>query len=259
MDLGLREQVALVTGGSKGLGYAIAEELLREGAVVAICARHTEELAAAVRGLEPSRSVHAVPADVTLEEDACRLIESVRARYGRLDILVNNAGGAVPGSFAQLTDGDWQRDFEVKVLATIRLCRLALADMRPRGYGRIVNIGATMGRAADPRFFASCTLRAACLSLSKNLAVEAAPAGVTVNSVNIGFVETPQWHTIHERQAPEEPYDRFLARVGREQVPLGRLGRPDEVAGIVAFLASRRAGYITGASIDVSGGQGPYV
>jgi len=259
VDLGLSGQVMLVTGGSKGLGFAIAEELLREGAMVVICARHRDELDAAARRLEALGPVLAVPADVTLEADTVNLVETVRSRFGRLDVLVNNAGGAVSGSFDRLTDADWQHDFEMKVLATIRLCRLAMAHMRARGYGRIINIGATMGRAVDPRFFASCTLRAACLSLSKNLAVEAAPAGITVNSVNIGFVETPQWRTIHQRQAPQEPYEDFIARIGRLEVPAQRFGKPHEVAGLVAFLASERASYITGASIDVSGGQGSYV
>ena len=131
--------------------------------------------------------------------------------------------------------------------------------MKARGGGRIININAVQGKSPDPRFFATTTDRAACLAFTKALSIELAPEGVLVNSVNIGFVVTPQWANIHQHRAPELSEDEFFARMAEADVPLGRFGNPDEVSGMVAFLASDRASYITGASIDIAGGMGRYI
>jgi NAD(P)-dependent dehydrogenase (short-subunit alcohol dehydrogenase family) len=141
----------------------------------------------------------------------------------------------------------------------IRCSRAVLPHMRARGGGRIVNINAVYGKYPDPNFFATSVDRAACLSFTKALAMEVAADNILVNSVNIGFVVTPQWQNIRQRRAPELDDEEFFRRTVEGEVPLGRFGRPDEVSGIVAFLASDRASYITGASIDVAGGMGKYV
>jgi 3-oxoacyl-[acyl-carrier protein] reductase len=178
---------------------------------------------------------------------------------GGIDILVNNAGGARPGNFETLTDEDWRADLDVKLFSMIRFTRAAVPHMRAAGGGRVININAVFGRSPDPAFFATSVNRAACLSLTKSLAIEFAPDGILVNSVNIGFVVTPQWRTIHSKVAPELSEEEFFERLAAEHVPVGRFGRPEEVAGLVAFLAGERASYITGASIDVAGGMGRYV
>jgi 3-oxoacyl-[acyl-carrier protein] reductase len=260
MELGLRGRAAIVTGGSKGLGRAIAEELAREGCNVAICARHHEEVVAAGEELRSlGVTVHAEVADVTDPSQVRSFVSGSVEALGGVDILVNNAGRAHPGNFETLTDDDWREDLDVKLFSMIRCSREALPHMRSRGGGRVINVNAVYGKYPDPAFFATSTIRAACLSFTKVLSMELAKDRILVNSVNIGFVVTPQWENIHQRRAPELSQDEFFAKMAEAEVPLGRFGSADEVSGIVAFLASDRASYITGASIDVAGGMGKYL
>jgi 3-oxoacyl-[acyl-carrier protein] reductase len=260
MDLGLAGRRAIVTGGSKGLGKAIAAELLAEGAAVAICSRdeaELEETAAELR--KPGGTVFARRCDVTDPGQVTAFVDEAASALGGVDILVNNAGAARPGRFDSLTDADWQGDFEVKVMSQIRCTRAALPLLRQSPAPRVININAVYGRYPDPVFLATSVNRAACLGLAKSLAMELGHEGILVNSVNIGFVTTPQWENIHRRRAPDTPPEEFFGQLAAAEVPLGRFGRPDEVGGIVAFLASERASYITGASIDVAGGMGKYL
>lgn len=260
MDLHLDGRKAIVTGGSKGLGRAIAGELAREGADVAICSRDQEEVSQAGKELEAhGRVVFARAADVTDPDQVKQFVADSASALGGIDILVNNAGRAHPGTFATLTDEDWKEDLDVKLFSMIRCSREVLPHMKDRGGGRIININAVQGKSPDPRFFATTTDRAACLAFTKALSIELAPEGVLVNSVNIGFVVTPQWANIHQHRAPELSEDEFFTRMAEDDVPLGRFGNPDEVSGMVAFLASDRASYITGASIDIAGGMGRYI
>ena len=260
MELGLAGRRALVTGGSKGLGLAIAEELVREGAHVAICSRDEEEARAAGEQLRAGgTTVHAQRADVTDPADVRDFVARSAEALGGVDCLVNNAGRARPGGFETLTDEDWEADVAVKLFSLIRCCREVLPHLRAAGGGRIVNIGAVQSRAPDPAFFATSVNRAAGNSFTKTLALELASDNVLVNGVNIGFVVTPQWENIRERRAPELDREEFFRAMAEDAVPLGRFGSADEVAGVVAFLLSERASYITGASIDVAGGMGRYV
>ncbi|HEX5406988.1 MAG TPA: SDR family oxidoreductase [Pseudonocardiaceae bacterium] len=262
MDLGLSGRRAIVTGGSKGIGLAVALELAAEGVSVAICSRDEVELKAAaeqIAAAAPDVRVFHQAADVTDTAQVDRFVAASADALGGVDILVNNAGGAHPGNFESLTDDDWRGDLDVKLFSQIRCFRAALPHLRASDSARVINVNAVYAKYPDPVFFATTVIRAACLNLNKVLAQEFGSEQILVNSVNIGFVDTPQWANIHARRAPELPRDEFLTGLAAAEVPMGRFGTVDEVSGLVAFLAGARASYITGAVIDVAGGMGKYV
>lgn len=260
MELGLKGRAAVITGGSKGIGLAVAKEFVTEGASIAICARNANEVDEAskiLRGL--GGTVYAQCADVTNAEQVSEFIANSAAFLGGIDILINNAGAAHPGTFASLSDQDWQDDLDVKLFSQVRCSREALPYLRLSSGPRIININAVYARYPDPKFFATTVCRAACLNFSKALAIELGHEGILVNSVNIGYVVTPQWRNIHRIQAPEMSTEEFFTSRATEEVPLGRFGTVEEASGMIVFLASERASYITGASVDIAGGMGKYV
>jgi NAD(P)-dependent dehydrogenase (short-subunit alcohol dehydrogenase family) len=259
VDLGLAGRRAIVTGGSKGIGFAVAEELLAEGAAVAICARNAAEVAEAGERLaRHGGTVRGYPCDVTDAGQVARFVAEAADWLGGIDILVNNAGGAHPGGFEDLSDEDWHADLDVKLFSQIRCFRGALPHLRRSPAPRVVNVNAVYARYPDPAFFATSVNRAACHNLVKVLAQQYGPEGILVNGVNIGFVATPQWQNIRERRAPELSEEDFFARLSEQEVPLRRFGRVEEVSGVVAFLAGDRASYLTGSVVDVAGGMGKF-
>lgn len=252
MDLGLTKKVAVVTGGSDGIGRATAERLAAEGARVVLCARGAERLEKVAASLrEKGAEAIGIPADVSVPADGERLIRETVTAFGGLDILVNNAGTSSRGPFESVPEEQWREDFDLKLFAAVRLSRLALPELRKRGGGRIVNVTTIGGKHPAAQSMPSSVTRAAGLALTKALSKEFARDQVLVNTVCIGLVRAGQ----HERTAakrgltPEQLYEE-MAR----EVPLGRVGDAAEVANVIAFLASSAASFVTGTSVNLDGG-----
>lgn len=253
MELGLRGKVAAVTGGSEGIGRAAALRLAAEGAKVAICARRPEPLqkVADEIGSRGGES-YAHAADMSKAADIDDFIRAVAKRYGRIDILVNNAGSSVRGPFEKVEEVQWQQDIELKVFGAIRACRLALPYMKKQGGGRIVNISTVAGKQPGPASGPTSVSRAAGLALTKALSKEYAEHNILVNAVCIGKIKSGQ----HERRIAREKLvpEEYYAKVSGE-IPMGRVGEPEEVANVIAFLVSDAASYVTGSSVNLDGGM----
>jgi NAD(P)-dependent dehydrogenase (short-subunit alcohol dehydrogenase family) len=242
-----------------GIGEAAAYELAAEGCDLAICARNSEPLNK-VRDRVVAQGVRctAVRCDIRNPGEIAALTKEVKRTFGRLDILVNNAGAATPGTFATLTDEQLVTDYELKIMGQIRCTRAALPLLEKSPAPRVINVNAIAGRVYIPGLFATTVHRAGCYALNKALAWELAEKKILVNSINIGLVHTNQIERMHAQRAADVPFEKFMERAA-QAVPLKRLGEPHEVSGLIAFLASDRAAFITGASIDVGGGQGAHV
>ncbi len=252
MDLQLKGKVAIVTGGSQGIGKATALRLAQEGASVVIAARGRELLDHAAGEIRAAGgSVAAVQADVSKAEDCARLVAEAVKAFGRLDILVNNAGTSATGEFESVTDDIWQADFELKLFAAIRLARLAIPHMKQQGGGRIVNITNIGAKQPRAKSMPTTVTRAAGLAFTKALSKEFAPHQILVNTVCIGLVRAGQ----HERKAAKAgvAVEKVYADMAKD-IPLGRVGRAEEVANAIVFLVSEAASYITGSSINLDGG-----
>ena len=258
MDLGLKGRVALVGGASRGLGLACARRLAEEGAAIAICSRRPEAIdeAATRIAAETGADVLGIRADQSTAEGVERMLRETRQRFGRIDILVNNTGGPPPGLFGDHDDTAWQAAFEGNLLSVVRLCRGVLAEMTSRGWGRIIsNTSFTVKEPAE-RLVLSNALRAAVVALSKTLSREVASRGVTVNCVCPGAFDTERLRRLFAEQAraqgrrDDEIEADWIARI-----PIGRILRPEELADAVAYLASERAGGMTGTCITVDGGM----
>lgn len=254
MDLGLRNKVAVVTGGSRGLGYFSARALAGEGARLAICARGSVGLdtaAESLRGL--GAEVLAVQCDIASEDGAEKLLGVVTERYGGIDVLVNNVGGNRRGTFEETTDRDWLDIIELNVLAGFRASRGAIPTMRERGGGAIVFVSSVFGREkGGPGLSIYNTTKSALISAAGIMALELAKDRIRVNCVAPGSIrfEGGSW----DKRVKADP-DGMRAFV-RANLPLGRFGRGEEVGDVVAFLASERASLITGACVAVDGAQG---
>jgi 3-oxoacyl-[acyl-carrier protein] reductase len=261
MDLGLRGKVAIVTGGSDGLGLATARRLAAEGAAVAICGRDATRLKDAAERLRAEGGVVlGVPADVTLAGDLEALVSSTLERFGRLDILVNNAGTSAAQGFDTVDDAAWQADLELKLFAAIRCVRLCVPPMRKAGGGRIVNILNTGAKTPGARSLPTSVSRAAGLALTKALSKELAPDGILVNAICLGLVKSGQWERRWTREGRPGTLESFYERLARERdVPLGRIGEAEELGALVTFLVSAQSAFITGVAINFDGGHSAVV
>jgi 3-oxoacyl-[acyl-carrier protein] reductase len=257
MDLGLNGRVALVAGSSAGLGRAVAEELAGEGASVVICARGADRLKATGEALESRYRipVEAVPADLSEEEGATRVVESGLRRFGSIDILFTNTGGPPAGPFEEHDPETWRLAVRQNLESVLNLVRGVLPGMKKRRWGRIVNCTSVAVKQPVDGLILSNSIRAAVTGFARTLANEVAPHRVTVNNVLPGFTRTERLGDLAERNArergvaPEQAYAQW-----EREIPMGRLGEPPELAALVAFLCSERAAYITGTSIPVDGG-----
>ena len=263
MDLGLEGKVALVTGGSEGIGKAAARAMAAEGAKVVICARRPDVLQAAADdiGRATGGEVLAVPADVTRPDQLQALLDRSISAYGRIDILVNNAGTAATDYFEDIDDEAWQTDLDLKLFAAIRCSRLVLPYMKAQGGGRIINVTNLHGKAPGAGSMPTSVSRAAGIALTKAMSKDYAADNILVNTVCIGTIKAGQreraWQRARESD-PELTLDRYYADLG-ESLPLGRVGESEEAGDIIAFLASERASYITGVAINIDGGSSAVV
>jgi len=224
---------------------------------VALCARSKEKLARAAEDLKSRYGVTALPlvTDLSRREDVKRAVAAVEERFGRLDILVTNAGGPPPGRFETITDEQWEATFHLTLMHVVRLCRLVVPLMREHGGGRIVNLTSISVKQVVENLVLSNAMRAAVVGLAKTLAIELAPDGIAVNNVCPGYIRTQRLEALWGGAAAKRgiTFEAMLAEQAA-LIPLGRIGTPEDLADLVVFLASPRARYITGATIQVDGG-----
>ena len=252
MDLGLTGKVALVTGGSRGIGRAIAASLLAEGVRVAICARDSKALDAAAKVLAKSGDLLAESADISKVGEIERITEATVARFGRLDILVNNAGGPRPGRFERFTDDDWVEAVNLGLMSAVRALRAAMPHLKRSGSGRVVNILSTSVKESVDGMLLSNSLRTAVAGLAKTMSHELGPFGITVNNVCPAHVMTARLREVAAFRASEGALD---TKAALGAIALRRMASPSEIADVVTFLVSARASYVTGISIAVDGGS----
>lgn len=254
----MKDVVALVTGASAGIGKAVAARLYAEGARVAICARDEQRLAAAVAEIdtEGDGRVIGVPTDCRDAGELTRLYERTVEAFGPVTALVNNVGTSNRGAFLELTDEEWRDDIDLKLFAAIRLTRLVAADMVERqSGGRVVNVLSIGGKTPGAGSAPTTVTRAAGLALTKVLSKELAPHRILVNAICIGLVKSEQHDARWRAKGSPGDRDSYYAGLAESRgVPLGRVGEPEEVAGLVRFLVSEEGGYVTGTAVNVDGG-----
>jgi 3-oxoacyl-[acyl-carrier protein] reductase len=256
MDLALKGKVALVGGASQGIGFAIARLLAAEGAQVAMVARKPEQLETAAQQIAAATGSETLPiaADIRRAEDCARIVEAALARFGRIDVLVNNDGAPPLGKLESFDDAAWSRAVEQNLMSVVRLARGVLPGMRERRWGRIVNIAALSALQPIPQFGLSVATWGAVIGYAKTLSIEVAAEGVTVHTICPGRVATPRLGTVFGGGTPGALGDDALAEMAR-QIPMQRIGSPDEIAGLVGFLASPWSAYMTGCVFHVDGGR----
>jgi NAD(P)-dependent dehydrogenase (short-subunit alcohol dehydrogenase family) len=258
MEISLTGRSAIVTGGSKGIGLAVATRFATSGADVVILARGREALEGAAKaiGATGGGRVVAIQGDVAAPADIQRAYGEAMQAFGKVDIVVNNAGESRTGPFMEITDELWREDFDQKLFAAIRLTRLVWPQMKERRWGRIINVLNIGAKAPRPGSAPTSVTRAAGMALTKVLAGEGAPHNVLVNALLVGLIEADQ----HVRRAAQTGVDLkdYMDARGKE-IPLGRMGRPEEFANIACLLASDAGSYITGNAINVDGGRSPVV
>jgi NAD(P)-dependent dehydrogenase (short-subunit alcohol dehydrogenase family) len=263
VNLGLEHRIAVVTGGSSGIGLATARLLLQEGARVAICGRDADRLSAARDELaaSPGADLLAQRCNVLDRDEVERFAQAVAAwGGGRLDLLVNNAGQGRVSTFATTSDQDWRQELELKIFSQTLPLHAFKPLLERSEAAAIVGVNSLLALQPEPHMVATAAARAAAQSLLKSLSVELAPS-IRVNSILLGLVESGQWQRRFEARADQaETREAWFSDLARSKhIPLGRLGLPEEVARAIVFLGSPAASYITGASLEISGGVSRHI
>ncbi|MFZ4410753.1 MAG: SDR family NAD(P)-dependent oxidoreductase [Paracraurococcus sp.] len=261
MQLSLNGRAAIVTGGSKGLGLAIAKAFAAAGGKVAIVARDAAQLAAAeaeIKAATPGAEVAAISADISTAEGCESAYAAAEKAFGQVDILVNNAGTSQRGPFLEVSDALWQNDLDLKLFAAIRLGRLVWPGMQARRWGRIINVLNTGAKAPPAEGAPTAVTRAAGMALTKVQANEGAKHNILVNAMLVGLIDSDQHRRRHAASKTNESYETWLAKLG-ESLPMGRYGKAEEFAATALFLCSEGGGYIAGVALNVDGGRSPVV
>jgi NAD(P)-dependent dehydrogenase (short-subunit alcohol dehydrogenase family) len=265
MDLGLQDKVAIITGGSEGIGKAAALSMAKEGARVFIVARRPEVLEQTAQEIKAATEgvVVPIPADVKDRGTAVRVVQAAMERFGRVDILVNNAGTSMAKGFEEVSEEDWEADFDLKVWGAVRLIRAAIPEMRKVGGGRIINVTNLGGRTPGPSSMPTSISRAAGIAITKGLSKDLAKDNILVSTVCIGLVKSGQHerrYTLLKESNPSLTIDEFYDRAAKgRNVPLGRVAEAHEAGDVITFLASERASYLTGIAVNIDGGNSAVV
>jgi 3-oxoacyl-[acyl-carrier protein] reductase len=259
MQVTMKDRVAVVTGGSKGLGLAVARQFAASGAKVAILARGAADLKAARELLaKDGLEVRDYACDVAKAADIAKAYEKITADLGPVDILVNNAGTARTMAFENISDEAWQEDLDLKLFAAIRFSRLVWPGMKARKWGRIINVLNTYAKAPAAASAPTSVSRAAGMALTKVMAGEGGEHNILVNAMLVGLIMSDQWVKRHAAQAPDTDFEVFAKNLAKG-TPLGRIGTAEEFANLACFLASDQGSFITGTAINVDGGRSPVV
>jgi len=257
MDTGLKEKTVLITASSMGIGKAVAEMFAEEGCKIAISSRSKENLLSTAAELKEKYSIEPFwsVCDLNKQKDIENTFNAVSAQFGSIDILVNNCGGPVPGLFQQLEEEDWNNAYEQVLLSAVRFSKLVLPGMMANNWGRIINLTSISVKQPVDNLILSNSLRAGVAGFTKSLSNEIAKFNITVNNVAPGMTLTGRLYELAVVEAKEKgkSHEEILVEMAK-RIPLNRLARPEEIASVVVFLASKQASYVTGVTIQVDGG-----
>lgn len=258
MELGIKGKVALITASSTGIGKAVSEALAEEGCNIAICSRSKEKLIESSREIKSKYNIEPFwgVCDLNQQKDIDNFFEAVTNHFGKVDILVNNCGGPIPGFFKDLSESDWDEAFKQVLMSVVRFSNLVLPKMIEQEWGRIINITSISVKQPVHNLMLSNSLRAGVTGFAKSLSNEIGNKNITVNNVAPGYTLTHRLYelAVNRAKTSGKSHEEILVEMAKD-VPMNRLGGPEEIAAMVTFLASQKASYITGTTIQVDGGS----